>query len=61
MKQINWFFLFLAIAAAACMIGIGIAVGEDSILGALVSIAALIGVMGYGFKTKKKMRENGQI
>ncbi|KKK39702.1 hypothetical protein WQ57_03155 [Mesobacillus campisalis] len=61
MKQINWFFLFLAIAAASCMIGVGIAIGEDSMAGALASIAGLVVVMGYGFKTKKKLRENGEM
>lgn len=43
------------------MMGIGIAVAEESIIGILAAIIALIVVMGIGFKTKKKMRENGTL
>jgi len=60
MKQIKWIFLFLAIAAATCMLGIGIAIGERSFAGAFASIIALFIVMGIGFKAKKSMRENGK-
>ncbi|WP_174733781.1 YlaF family protein [Mesobacillus harenae] len=61
MKEIKWVFLFLAIAAAVSIMGIGVSIGERSFLGALASIVALIAVMGYGFKTKKKMREAGRL
>lgn len=61
MKQIKWVLLFFAIAAATCIIGIGIAIGERSFMGAVVSVAALVLIMGFGFKTKKKMRERGEI
>ncbi|MBT2756162.1 YlaF family protein [Mesobacillus foraminis] len=61
MKQIKWVLLFFAIAAATCMIGIGIAIGERSFIGAAASIAALVFIMGFGFKTKKKLRERGEI
>ncbi|PLR97432.1 YlaF family protein [Bacillus sp. T33-2] len=61
MKNIKWVFLFFAVAAAVCMMGIGVAVGERSISGIFGCIAALVIVMGMGFKTKKKMRENGQL
>lgn len=61
MSEIKWPLLFFAIAAAACMMGTGIAVGFRSTMGIIISIIALIIVMGFGFKTKKKMRENGQL
>ena len=61
MKQIKWPLLFFAFAAASCMIGIGIAIGERSLIGIIGSIAALVFVMGTGFKKKKKMRENGEL
>ncbi|UII57261.1 YlaF family protein [Cytobacillus spongiae] len=61
MKQIKWPLLFFAIAAATCIMGIGIAIGERSIIGVLVSMVALVFVMGFGFKTKKKMRESGEL
>lgn len=61
MKQIKWTFVGFAILAAASISGIGIAIGERSILGALFCVAALVVIMGMGFKTKKKMRENGEL
>ncbi|MBS4189070.1 YlaF family protein [Bacillus sp. FJAT-49705] len=61
MKQIKWPLLAFAIAAALCIMGIGIAIAEESIIGILGSIIALVLVMGFGFKTKKKMRENGLL
>ncbi|MBU8877666.1 YlaF family protein [Bacillus sp. FJAT-29790] len=61
MKKIKWPLLAFAIGAALCMMGIGVAVAERSILGITASIFALIFVMGFGFKTKKKMRENGLL
>ncbi|MBG9541293.1 YlaF family protein [Cytobacillus firmus] len=61
MKNIKWPLLAFAIGAAICMMGIGVAVAERSILGIILSIIALVFVMGYGFKTKKKMREEGLL
>jgi hypothetical protein len=61
LKQIKWPLLFFAFAAASCMIGIGIAIGERSVIGVLTCIAALVFVMGFGFKKKKKMREAGEL
>jgi hypothetical protein len=60
-KQIKWGFMFLAVAAAVCVMGIGVAIGEESILGGLIAFAMLILCMGYGFTLKKKMRENGEL
>lgn len=61
LKDIKWPLLALAIIGTLCMMGIGIAVAEESIIGILAAIIALIVVMGIGFKTKKKMRENGTL
>ncbi|CAM3756577.1 YlaF family protein [Mesobacillus thioparans] len=61
MKQIKWPLLFFAFAAASCMIGIGIAIGERSIAGAIFCVIALVFVMGFGFKKKKQMREAGEL
>lgn len=61
MKEIKWIFVFFAVAAAACMIGMGIAIGEQSILGLFLCIVALIAVMGFGFSTKAKMRRAGKL
>ena len=61
MKNIKWPLLAFAIGAAICMMGIGVAVAERSILGIILSIIALVFVMVYGFKTKKTMREEGLL
>ncbi|WP_080846665.1 YlaF family protein [Cytobacillus gottheilii] len=61
MKKIQWPLLACAVAAAICIGAIGIAISERSILGILACIAALFVVMGFGFKTKKKMREKGLL
>jgi len=60
-KEIKWIFVFFAVAAAACMIGMGIAIGEESILGLILCIMALVAVMGFGFSTKAKMRRAGKL
>ena len=59
MKSGKWVFFLLAFIAAASMVSVGIAVGERSILGIVISIIALIAAMGFGFATKKKMRDKG--
>lgn len=61
MKQGKWIFLILALLAAGCMAGIGIAVGERSILGILIAILCLNAVMAFGFIFKKRMREKGLL
>lgn len=61
MREIKWIFVLFATIAAASMVGIGVAIGEKSILGILICIIALIVVMGFGFKTKAKMREEGRL
>jgi Family of unknown function (DUF5325) len=59
MKKGKWIFLVLAFLAAFCMIGIGVAVGQRSILGIILAIIGLNAVMGSGFAMKKRMREKG--
>ncbi len=61
MKIGKWIFLVLACVAALSMIGIGIAVGERSLLGVLLSIVLLNAVMAFGFILKKRMREKGLL
>ena len=59
MKKTKSLFLLFALVATSCIIGIGISVAERSIIGIISCILLLILVMGIGFITKKKMRENG--
>ncbi|PWW19810.1 hypothetical protein DFO73_1184 [Cytobacillus oceanisediminis] len=61
MKNIKWPLLAFAVGAALCMMGIGVAVAERSIIGIIFSIILLVFVMGFGFKIKKKMREDGLL
>lgn len=61
MKNIKWIFVIYSLAAVAAMCGIGIAVGMRNIPIALISMVALVYIMGNGFKTKKKMREQGLL
>lgn len=61
MNKIKWVFVVYAVLAAACIMGIGVAIGEKSIFGVVGCIIAVIVVMGMGFKTKAKLRANGQI
>jgi len=41
--------------------GIGVAIAEKSVIGIFGAIIALILIMGFGFKTKKRLRENGML
>ncbi|MCM3568757.1 YlaF family protein [Neobacillus mesonae] len=61
MNRIKWPMLIYAFLAAASIMGIGVAIAEKSVSGILGCIAAIIVIMGMGFKTKKKMRENGLL
>jgi arginine exporter protein ArgO len=61
MKNVKWPLLVYAILAAVSIMGIGIAISEKSIIGAIGCFVAIIVIMGMGFKTKRKMRENGQL
>ena len=59
LKDIKWVFVIYSLAAVAAMCGIGIGIAMRSIPVAIIAILALTFVMGNGFKTKKKMREQG--
>ena len=61
MKNIKWIFLLYAIGAAVSMMGIGVAMGEQSIIGILICIVVLVIILGLGFTTKKKWREAGRL
>ncbi|MER2090287.1 MAG: YlaF family protein [Sporosarcina sp.] len=61
MKNIKWIFVLYSIGAIASMCAIGVAVGMSSIPVAVIAILALILIMGNGFKTKKRYREQGLL
>lgn len=61
MRGIKWNFLLLAILAASSIIGMGVALAENSLLGMFICFIILMAVMGYGFATKKKYREAGKL
>ncbi|MFJ7730091.1 YlaF family protein [Neobacillus sp. NPDC097160] len=61
MSNVKWPLLIYAILAASSIMGIGVAISEKSIVGAVSCILAVIIIMGLGFKTKRRMRENGQL
>lgn len=60
-KNVKWIFALFSIAAILAMVTIGIFVGLRSIVGILFGILLLILVMGYGFKAKKKFRDQGLL
>jgi len=60
-KNIKWIFALYSFAALFAMFAIGISVGLRSVIGILLSILLLIFVMGFGFKTKKKYRDQGLL
>ncbi|MFS0574393.1 YlaF family protein [Sporosarcina sp. 179-K 3D1 HS] len=61
MKDIKWVFVFYSLAAVASMCGIGVAVAMRSPLVGIAAILALVFIMGSGFKTKKRMRDQGLL
>ncbi|EKN65536.1 hypothetical protein BABA_19651 [Neobacillus bataviensis LMG 21833] len=61
MNNVKWSLLVYSILAAAGIMGIGIAISEKSLVGAIACILAVIVIMGMGFRTKRKMRENGEL
>jgi hypothetical protein len=61
MKNIQFTFLGFAVAAAISLMLIGVFIAENSLVGVISAIIALIVIMGLGFSTKKKMRENGKL
>ncbi|MGX1264793.1 hypothetical protein RKD55_002597 [Rossellomorea marisflavi] len=61
MGNIKWIFVLFSLLAAVSLMGIAISISLQSILLALGSFVALIVVMGFGFKTKKRYREEGRL
>ena len=61
MKRIKWIFVVYAVLATMGIMGIGVAIGEESILGVIGSVIAVVLVMGFGFKTKAKYRAKGEL
>ncbi|ULT58443.1 YlaF family protein [Neobacillus drentensis] len=61
MNNVKWPLLIYAILAAVSIVGIGISISEHSVIGGVGCIAAVIVIMGMGFKTKRKMRQNGEL
>lgn len=61
MKQIKWIFVLYSILAAIAIMAIGAAIAEESVIGIIGSIIAVVVIMGLGFKTKAKMRAKGQL
>lgn len=57
MKKENFLFLLLAIITVICIMSIGVAVAEKSMLIFLLAIVGIILAMGLGFTLKKKVRE----
>jgi hypothetical protein len=58
LKQIKWLFLVLAVIAASCMIGVGIAVAQRSMIGIISFIVATVACFGIGFTLKSKLLKN---
>ncbi|TDB55231.1 YlaF family protein [Bacillus sp. CBEL-1] len=61
MKNIKWVFVLYAMLATFSIMAIGIFIGEGSAIGVIGSLVALVTIMGFGFTTKKKMREKNQL
>jgi Family of unknown function (DUF5325) len=61
MKNIKWIFVLFAVLAALSIMGFGIAISAKSLVIAILSLIILIVVMGLGFTTKKKYREEGKL
>ncbi|MCJ7843273.1 YlaF family protein [Lederbergia sp. NSJ-179] len=55
MREIKWNFLILAVIATFSIMGIGICLAEQSVIGMILCFVILCVVMMYGFKAKKKM------
>ncbi|MFX3674241.1 MAG: YlaF family protein [Paenisporosarcina sp.] len=61
MKNNKWVFTLYSLAALFAMFAIGISIGLRSVIGIFLSILMLIFIMGFGFKTKKKFRDQGLL
>ncbi len=61
MGNIKWIFVLYSLGAMVSMGLIGIAIALRNVPLAFLFLALLFVVMGFGFKTKKKMREKGLL
>lgn len=61
LSNIKWVFVLFSLGAMLSMGLIGVAIALRNIPLALLFLALLFVVMGFGFKTKKKMREEGLL
>lgn len=61
MKNIKWVFVLYSLGALLTMLLIGVAVGMRNIPLMIVFLLLLGVVMGFGFKTKKRLREEGKL
>lgn len=60
MKQLQVRMLLFAIIGVAFMMGIGIMIAEQSIIGIILCIVGTIGTFGLGFATKARIRKQQQ-
>ncbi|GAF63927.1 DUF5325 family protein [Alkalihalobacillus trypoxylicola] len=61
MKKENMLFLLLATITVFCIMIIGVAIAERSILIAALAVLGIIIAMGLGFSLRKKERESREI
>ncbi|BCB03202.1 YlaF family protein [Bacillus sp. KH172YL63] len=61
MENIKWIFVFFSIMAAVSLMGIAVSISLQSLLLAGASTVCLLIVMGFGFKTKKRYRQEGKL
>jgi hypothetical protein len=54
MNRYQWVTLLLAFSVTACLIGVGISIGEKSPLGIIGCIVVAFSLMGFGFSYKRK-------
>jgi hypothetical protein len=61
LKSVNIIMLTFALATTFSFMLIGISVAERSVVGIIASILLAVMIMGFGFKTKKSLREKGNL
>ncbi len=61
MKNIKWRFLILAVLAGLSMIGVGISLGQNNMIGTIIFVVLLIAIFGIGFTMKRKMANDGEL
>ncbi|MBO9130314.1 DUF5325 family protein [Bacillus sp. 165] len=58
MENIQYRFLVIAMIGVLFMILIGIMIAEKSTIGVLLAIAGTLATIGYGFMTKRKLKNS---